>query len=94
MNEILQLKGKFSYKKNTQVGGRNLPANSFVESEHLYHLRDQLESILQYWKDDRLIGYKVFLLYLAVKSLTTIFVAQNLKVLELQFVTFLRIILI
>lgn len=56
MNEILQLKGKFSYKKNAQVGGRNLPANSFVKSEHLYHLRDQLESILKYWKDDRLIG--------------------------------------
>ena len=56
MNNILQLKGTFNSKKNTnKPGSPNLPRNQFVTSDHIGELINQLEEILIRWQKDRLI---------------------------------------
>ena len=57
MNQILQLKGKFLQRKNTNTFGPiNLPKNSRVTREHVKNLRLQLESLEQFWLENPRIG--------------------------------------
>lgn len=57
MNNILQLKGQFDHKKNGQGFRRiNLPAGSYVQGEHISNLKNELESILERWRNNTLIG--------------------------------------
>lgn len=57
MNNILQLKGQFEHKKNGQSFGRpNLPSGCSVHAEHIIDLKDELESILERWSRNTLIG--------------------------------------
>ena len=43
MNHILQLKGKFKQRKNTNsFGPINLPKGSIVTEKHIYNLKMQL----------------------------------------------------
>lgn len=52
MNEILQLKGQFSQKKNSnRPGAKNLPAGKSVNSDRISVLIKELQSILLYWKN-------------------------------------------
>lgn len=56
MNSILQLKGQFDHKKNTnQFGSTNLPVGKSVTSLHIDDLRNELISILNFWRNDTLI---------------------------------------
>lgn len=57
MNNVLQLKGKFEYRKNgSRVGPAQLPKNTVVTARQMEELRKQLENILDYWQGDRTIG--------------------------------------
>lgn len=57
MNQILQLKGKFLQRKNTNTfGPLNLPKNSKVTAEHVEKLCCQLRSLEQFWLTDPRIG--------------------------------------
>lgn len=57
MNNLLQLKGQFQHKKNGQGFGRpNLPSGCSVHAEHIAVLKDELESILDRWSKNTLIG--------------------------------------
>ena len=57
MNNLLQLKGQFQHKKNGQGFGRpNLPTGCSVHAEHIATLKDELESILDRWSKNTLIG--------------------------------------
>ena len=57
MNQILQLKGKFLQRKNTNTfGPLNLPKNSKVTAGHVEKLRRQLCSLEQFWLADTRIG--------------------------------------
>ncbi len=57
MNELLELKGHFETRKNQAVGGMAVvPKGSRVTAEHLVHLRDNLDAVLQKWKDGLDIG--------------------------------------
>ena len=52
MNDILNLKGHFEQRKNpNRPGPRNLPANQHIEVGHLVSLRDELNSVIDFWKD-------------------------------------------
>lgn len=57
MNNLLQLKGQFQHKKNGQgIGRPNLPSGCSVHAEHIAVLKDELESILDRWSKNTLIG--------------------------------------
>ena len=57
MNQILQLKGKFHQRKNTNTFGPiNLPKNSKVTIAHVKKLRLQLQSLEKFWLDNSRIG--------------------------------------
>jgi len=57
MNNLLELKGQFQHKKNPQgFGPANLPMGSSVSNEHIYELKNELESILDRWSKNTLIG--------------------------------------
>lgn len=51
MNELLQLKGRFEQRKNEgRPGAPELLSNKTVTSSELKELREQLESLNEYWK--------------------------------------------
>lgn len=53
MNNILQLKGRFEQRPNSsKPGSPKLPKSKNVSSAHLFELAQQLQSILQYWKNN------------------------------------------
>ena len=55
MNDILQLKGHFEQRRNpNRPGPRNLPAGQTVEVSHLINLRNQLNDLVDLWKDKNL----------------------------------------
>lgn len=57
MNSILQLKGRFMQRPNSQTPGTpNLPKNAVVFSENVEALMHQLENILKYWERNNDIG--------------------------------------
>lgn len=57
MNNILQLKGKFQQRKNTNAFGPiNLPKGSKVTAEHVKNLKDQLLNLESYWRKEQTIG--------------------------------------
>lgn len=57
MNQILQLKGRFNSRRYSgKMGPTNLPKGAVVTETHLCDLREQLEKILIYWKNDTQIG--------------------------------------
>lgn len=57
MNDLLQLKGRFLSRTNTQTGGPlHLKKGTQVTSEHIHNLKNQLEDILNYWKNDTKVG--------------------------------------
>ena len=57
MNNILQLKGKFEYRKNESRGGSaKLPVNTVVTVEQLEKLRAELGNVLRCWQEDTTIG--------------------------------------
>lgn len=51
MNNILQLKGQFHKRRNTQsFGPVNLPKDAKVSAKHVNELRKQLEGVKKYWE--------------------------------------------
>ncbi len=57
MNNILQLKGQFQKRKNTnRFGPINLPKGMKVTADHINNLQKQLTDIFLRWQNDRLIG--------------------------------------
>ncbi len=57
MNNLLQLKGEFEHKKNSNgYGAVNLPVGASVGCEHIFKLKSELESILSIWTKNSLIG--------------------------------------
>ena len=57
MNSVLQLKGQFEHQKNpTGFGPKNLPTNSQVSVQHLVQLKNQLESVLNTWRKETVLG--------------------------------------
>jgi hypothetical protein len=56
MNNILQLKGRFDYRRANPGGGtRNLPKGQQIEEHHINELISNLRSVLQYWQENTLI---------------------------------------
>ena len=54
MNDILQLKGHFEHKKNSnRPKGNNLPRGKNVSINKLVALRNNLADILVYWENDK-----------------------------------------
>ena len=54
MNNILQLKGQFHKRRNTQsFGPVNLPKDAKVSAKHVNELRKQLEGVKKYWEVHR-----------------------------------------
>lgn len=54
MNNILQLKGQFQHRENSsQFGPTNLPKGATVTVEHIKELKQQLERILEFWKENQ-----------------------------------------
>lgn len=57
MNNILELKGRFEFRKNENMRGRlNLRGDKVVMSKHLLQLADQLNHIYNFWRSNDLIG--------------------------------------
>ncbi|MFL0247341.1 S8 family peptidase [Candidatus Clostridium stratigraminis] len=58
MNNILQLKGQFQQRKNSNLfGPTNLPKGAIVTAQHIEELKEQLQRILVYWeKNQTIIG--------------------------------------
>ena len=57
MNHILQLKGRFKQRKNTNsFGPVNLPKGSIVTEEHVSNLKIQLKNLETRWKNEPPIG--------------------------------------
>ena len=57
MNHILQLKGKFKQRKNTNsFGPINLPKGSIVTEKHIYNLKMQLMNLETRWKNEPPLG--------------------------------------
>lgn len=57
MNDLLQLKGEFFQKKNTnRPGAPNLPNNKSVEIDKLKSLLADLERLNVFWEGEKLIG--------------------------------------
>jgi len=57
MNSILQLKGQFEHKSNSnRIGPKNLPVGGSVEIQHLKNLKKQLQRILEFWQRETIIG--------------------------------------
>ncbi|MCI9478623.1 MAG: S8 family peptidase [Lachnospiraceae bacterium] len=57
MNHILQLKGKFQQRKNTNsFGPINLPKGSIVTEKHIYNLKMQLMNLETRWKNEPPLG--------------------------------------
>ena len=57
MNELLQLKGTFTPKKNTsRPGAPELPRNVEVNSDHLENLKKQLEQLILYWQKENILS--------------------------------------
>lgn len=55
MNDILNLKGHFEQRRNpNRPGPRNLPANQHIEVQHLEILKNELQSVIEFWKDKTL----------------------------------------
>lgn len=56
MNNILQLKGQFYKRKNTQSFGQvNLPKGAKVSAKHVDDLRKQLEGVKKFWENNPVI---------------------------------------
>lgn len=54
MNDILQLKGRFEKRKNDSgFGPLKLPKNQKVSSKHMLELKQQLETVKEYWTRNR-----------------------------------------
>ena len=57
MNRILQIKAEFEQKSNTGgFSARHIPANKIVEASHLQTLRNELNSVVQYWQENTIIN--------------------------------------
>lgn len=56
MNNILELRARFEQKGNIGGGGRDLPSNSKVDVNHLKKLCNDLERLLNYWKNDKFLN--------------------------------------
>jgi hypothetical protein len=57
MNNILHLKGQFKKKNNNnKPGNPKLPVGKSVKVQHLVTLKNQLQSILAYWQNDKTIN--------------------------------------
>ena len=55
MNEILQLKGKLEQiKSGNTPGPSNIPKNKYVSIDHLEKLKDNLQKIKKFWKEEEL----------------------------------------
>ena len=56
MNNLIQLKGQLTPRKNpSKGGGSNLPANTTVKVIELENIRNDLISLEDYWKNKKLI---------------------------------------
>jgi len=56
MNNILHLKGQFNKKSNNNTPRNpNLPVGKTVKAQHLFALKNQLQSVLAYWQNDKTI---------------------------------------
>lgn len=54
LNDILQLKGRFEKRKNDSgFGPLKLPKNQKVSSKHMLELKQQLETVKEYWTRNR-----------------------------------------
>ena len=57
MNNVLQIKGQFEQRKNSNTfGPKNLPVNGEVKVSHLENLKVQLEQILSFWSKETIIN--------------------------------------
>lgn len=57
MNNILHLKGQFNRKSNSsKPRNPNLPVGKSVKVKHIIALKNQLQSILAYWQNDKTIN--------------------------------------
>jgi hypothetical protein len=57
MNDLLQLKGTFEKRENRSgFGARNVPSQESVSISHLEELLRELQQVLTYWKDKKLIS--------------------------------------
>ena len=57
MNNLLQLKGQFKQRKNSNVFGPiNLPKGAVVTAEHIKDMAVQLKNLENHWQTDRRIG--------------------------------------
>ena len=55
MNEILQLKGTFEQKKATPPSSLpNIPKNKSITIKHLLDLKNSLEDVRDFWKNEKL----------------------------------------
>lgn len=53
MNDILQLKGRFVQKKSEgRPGAPQLPAGSSINLKHLIRLKDDLQSLIDFWEGE------------------------------------------
>ena len=67
MNDLLQLKGHFESRKNSQsFGARKLPGNDINESvslEKLNLLINQIQTVINFWSSDTLLNDKLLTVY-------------------------------
>lgn len=65
INNLLYLKGRFSHQKNqrSSFGSPNLPVGCVVNIKHLVKLRNELEKILDEWKNNTLIEGALITVY-------------------------------
>lgn len=57
MNNILHLKGQFNKQGNrSRPSNPNLPVGKTVKAQHLAVLKNQLQSVLTYWQNDKMIN--------------------------------------
>lgn len=56
MNDLLELKGQFQQRKREgSVGSSNLKKGKFVTIENLLKLKKDLEIVISYWEEDRIL---------------------------------------
>lgn len=64
MNDILELKGSFEQRKNTNSGGGiKLPKNGCVNVAHLEELKENLEKVYLFWENNTLINNALVSVY-------------------------------
>ncbi|WP_334329661.1 S8 family peptidase [Companilactobacillus sp. HBUAS59699] len=70
MNDILELKGQFTQKANSgRPGAPKLPVGSTISSEKMRKLLDELNGLLKYWNNNKIIqGALISILYIKVAA--------------------------